>query len=456
MNNIIKELHKIEKSIPEDYLFLEYGIITLGFFEFNEYNSLIRKLHDKREKMKLSSQRETLIPIYKKVFYSQKKKLRAILKNITNNQIVIEPDISKEEMMKNPVILGYKNELSVNENLIRFSKFGISKAIDRVSEEIYLLTHHPSVYYNVENAYIGGDFGYRYRNEIIIYKTVYAMQNELHHFLTFKNDSTTPIDQRTLLNLLAYLNGRPNFEFLKNKSMNEKLNALYPYFDLLDCIRLRTPKYLEKDTDKHIYLELPIIKNKNNYHIIVFKEMPHKEIFDLYHASLKQFEPLPRCVFLYRVFEYAATYHYKPTFNPYDYKPEDALNYYLEEAMKYNPNPLYYIYWGKEKLQIKNFFTVLKKHLKQIFIEWSINPYLKNKSKGEIIYLTGRNFTAHGGSRERNMQYDYSKNYIHINNINIALELIARYVIELLNPNIRNVVERRTEYYLANYSNTEK
>lgn len=40
--------------------------------------------------------------------------------------------------------------------------------------------------------------------------------------------------------------------------------------------------------------------------MIAFEKLPHEGILDLYHASLKQFEPLPRCVFLYRVFEYAA------------------------------------------------------------------------------------------------------------------------------------------------------
>lgn len=30
-------------------------------------------------------------------------------------------------------------------------------------------------------------------------------------------------------------------------------------------------------------------------------KVQRNEILDLYHASLKQFEPLPRCVFLYRV-----------------------------------------------------------------------------------------------------------------------------------------------------------
>ena len=58
---------------------------------------------------------------------------------------------------------------------------------------------------------------------------------------------------------------------------------------------------------------------------------------------------------------------------------------------------------------------------------------------------------ASGAHGERNMQYDYDKNYLHINNVNILLELIARYVIELLNPQLKNVVERRTYFYKDRY-----
>ena len=258
-----------------------------------------------------------------------------------------------------------------------------------------------------------------------------------------------------MLNILAYLNGCPNFEFLNNRSVNQKLDNLYRNFDLLDNIRLRQPNYFKSDVEKHIYLELPIIKNDKTYKIIAFKKLSHEEILDLYHASLKQFEPLPRCVFLYRVFEYAAAYHYKPLFMPVNYKPEDALNYYLSLAMEYNPNPLYFIDFGngKRKTKLYNYFTVLRKEARNILNEWSTVPFLASKSYGEIIYLTGRNFTAHGASGncgERNMKYDYDKNYLHINNVNIVLELIARYVIELLNPELKNVVERRTAYYKEN------
>ena len=54
---------------------------------------------------------------------------------------------------------------------------------------------------------------------------------------------------------------------------------------------------------------------------------------------------------------------------------------------------------------------------------------------------------AHGGGGRLNARYDYLNNYKHINDVNIFLELIARYIIEVLNPQITNRVEKNKVYY---------
>ena len=450
--DIENKLQEIDNVVSNKKLFLKYGLLSLAFFEIREYRDLICEINRERDTKKETYQREAFIPLYKKVFWAQRKKLNSILANIKNRTIDIEPIPTEEQMKNSPLeTLQYDDRLSVRDNFFNYAENRVKRAILITNQELYILRNYPSVYYNCRNTYIGGDFKYRYKNEMIIYKNVYAAIDASHHFTTYTNDSNSLADQRALLNILAYLNGRPNFEFTPNANFNRKLDDLYQQFDLLDCVRLRNSNYLKSNSEEHIYLELPIIKNKNYYELIIFKEMPHEGILDLYHASLKQFEPLPRCVFLYRVFEYAASNHYKPMFQPTAYRVEDAIEYYLNEALNYNPNPLFYIRFSEKEVIINNFFTVLKKEARKIFAEWSRNPYLQSKTRGEIIYLTGRNFTVHGGNGMRNMQYDYDKNYLHINNINIMLELIARYVIELLNPNIRKMVETKTKYYLRNY-----
>lgn len=455
--NIKDRIKMIDEEYSESEIFLKYGLHSLMFYELIQYKNLIVYLNIECDKCTSTEDRLKFISLYKQVYLAQRKKLKAILAKIKDRTIEIFPEPTSEEMIR---LWGdtwsYDDSVSSTENMYRYAAACIRRAICEIEEDIYLLRNYPSVYYNHPDSYIGGEFNYRYENEVIIYDKVNLLTDGMHHFKLYVNDGTSNIDKRSILNIFAFLNGCPNFEFLNNTRVNQKLDDLYQRFDLLDCIRLRHPNYLKSDVEKPIYLELPILKNKRGRKIIVFNKMPHEGILDLYHAALKQFEPLPRCVFLYRVFEYGAANHYKIQFTPAQYKPEDAIEYYLNLSLSYNPNPLYYIDFGSEKTKPKiyNFFTVLKAEAKRILNEWSTAPFLSGKTTGKIIYLTGRNFTVHGASGtrgERNMQYDYDKNYLHINNVNIFLELIARYVIELLNPELKNVVERRTFYYKDKY-----
>ena len=93
---------------------------------------------------------------------------------------------------------------------------------------------------------------------MLIYNKVNILTDGMHHFKLYVNDETTAVDKRSILNIFAFLNGCPNFEFLNNTHVNQKLDDLYQKFDLLDCIRLRHPNYLKSDIEKPIYLELPI------------------------------------------------------------------------------------------------------------------------------------------------------------------------------------------------------
>ncbi len=456
--NIKDRIKKIDNEYSENEIYLEHGMQSLIFFyDLSLYNSLIVDINIERDKYDDTENRMKFISLYKQVYFAQRKKLITILKKIEDRTIVIFPEPNKEEIIEFLCdTWKYDDSTSTTENLYNYAEICIRRAINKTNDEIYLLRYYPSVYYNYSDSYIGGKFGYRYDDEILIYDKVNIITDRTNHFRLYVNDETTGVDKRSILNVFAFLNGCPNFQFLDNTYLNKKLEDLYQKFDLLDCIRLRHPNYLKSDVEKSIHLELPIIKNKRGHKIIAFDKMSHEGIFDLYHAALKQFEPLPRCVFLYRVFEYAAANHYKVLFEPAQYNPEDAIEYYLKLALNYNPNPLYYIDFGikNAKPKLYNFFTVLKREARKILDEWSTAPFLSNKSPSQVIYITGRNFTVHGASGKhgaRNMQYDYDKNYLHINNVNILLELIARYVIEILNPEIKNVVERRTFFYKERY-----
>ncbi len=451
VKKIEDDIRQIEKEISETKIILRYGAMSISLFDLEQYEKVVVKINKEREKNQNLEFRKSLIRKYKLVFLSKKRKLNKILNNLKNNKVEFVPKVetvvNKEYLQK---FYTYREDISLKENSKHFLKKRINYCIDKVNEELFLLNFHESVYMNSMDEYIGGDFRYRYDAEAIVYEDVNILQDGSHHFAIYTNEKTREKTKRDILNILAYLNGTPIFLFTQNPSFNRKIDDLYQQFDLLDMLRLRKSEYFKEETEEAISLQLPILKNYKNYNVVLFKALEHGEIVDLYHSSLKQFEPLPRCVFLYRVFEYAASVDYKVRVRPTEYKPEDAIEYYIEKAMSYNPNPLYYMNFSSRR--ITNYFTKLKSEARKIFKEWSVHPYKKNKSRGEIIYSIGRNLVAHGGNGEHNMKYDYDKNYKHINDVNIVLELISRYVIELLNPELKNAVERRKTYYEKKYN----
>lgn len=462
-----KKVYDIENIISTTKIIVGDVIMGINLFYLKQYDKLIRYVGDLELKCKTTEEKKKYLEYWKIIFLSENKMYRRILKNIKDNScdfIVLEyyENKDKSESVKEHIKTFWKKydeEKTIQENLNDFIIAKIESKIWSINNELYELREHPSIFYNNEENYVGSNFRLKYDNDIIKYKDVDIRSGRLHSYVLFSNDNSKEINKRTLLNILAFFDCEPYYYMTDNAIYNKKLEILYEQFDILDLVKLRKKKFLETNLDEPIHLEKPILKSNAN--LVCFKDLQHEEILDLYHSSLKQAEPLPRCVFLYRVFEYGAAQHYKKIFKPQEYKPEEALDYYISEIIKYNFNPIYYIDYGryisddrmdileKRKPQLRNFITVIKNESKQILKEWEVHPYLKNKnSPGDIIYNTGRNLVAHGGNGSRNMKYDYDRNYKHINDINIILELIARYLVENLNPYLKNCVERRKEYYI--------
>lgn len=470
--DVNSSLKDIEASIDEynidlyDSNYLNISI-KLAYFELDEYNQLILELNQARYACETYEEKELFVKKYKKVYLSLRKMHNRILRNLSNGTVnILYPDTlaDNEEYLYGALnrFRKFDPNKSLEENLTIYMKEKLKQNIRESNQELFTLKHYPAKYINTFSTYIGSKV-LKYRDDIIIYKDVFITATESHSFSVFYNEITTDNNKNSLLNILAYLNGHPSFYFTENYDFNRKLTELYDQFDLLDTLRLRKKDFFDSKYKEPIYLEFPILKQKNGYNMVCFEDSQHEFIFELYHASLKQFESLPRCVFLYRVFEYGVTNHYQPLIRPINNRPEDALDYYVNEIMTHRYIPLYYVDYGtyvNEKKEIfrkrtakyVNFTTKLKEEAKKIKKEWSNHSYLKNKSIGSIIYVTGRNASAHGGSGRGNARYDYSSNYKHINDVNIFLELIARYIIEKLNPQLEHMVEKRTKYY-AEYNN---
>jgi hypothetical protein len=354
-------------------------------------------------------------------------------------------------------ILKLERNKSIQASISEFMKSRIKTNIHDANQELFILKHKPAVYINSFSTFISPSLISRFRNDVICYKDVHISATESHSYSVFYNENTLESSKNTLLNILAYINGEPAFYFTENYNFNRKLIELYEQFDLLDILRLRRKNFFDSKMEEPFFLESPILISKNDYNLVCFTDTQHEMVFKLYHASLKQFEPMPRCVFLFRVFEYGVAHHYQPLMRPTNPNPVDILNYYVSEIFKHKYIPRFYVdagrYVNQRKIVIKrkprfvNFISKLKEEAKKITEEWKTHPYLRDKSIGEVIYATGRNASAHGASGRRTARYDYALNYKHINDVNVFLELISRYVIEQLNPGLAKMVEKKSSLY---------
>lgn len=103
MMDIKNKLREIDNTVSDKELFLKYGLLSLAFFEIREYIDLICEINKERDTKRETSDRKKFIPLYKKVFLSQQKKLNSILENIKNRTINIYPLPTEAEMKNSPL-----------------------------------------------------------------------------------------------------------------------------------------------------------------------------------------------------------------------------------------------------------------------------------------------------------------------------------------------------------------
>ncbi|NLB49749.1 MAG: hypothetical protein GX807_02930 [Erysipelotrichia bacterium] len=469
--DIQNEIEKIESSI-NIYRLNVAGkeafeiVMRLAYFEYPQYKKLIVELNKLRKRCSTYDEKAAFVCMYQAIYHSAKKMYKKTLKSINLGKLEIKHhlrtlnDGSAQKAIEH--FLNDAGDVDFDKSCLKIMTNGILKQLADIKDELYVLDNHPDDYINTFSTYIGPDSIMRYRNDRVYYKDVSIIPTDSHSYSVSYNEKTTTSTKNAILDIFAYLNGMPYLYFTDNPEFNRKICDLYEKFDLLDMVRLRKKNYFAALSDEPISLQLPILRSNNDRFLIEIPDSQHEKVFELYQASLKQFEPMPRCVFLYRVFEYGAKYHYQHIMHPANYDPKDAIEYYLSNIFTHKYAPLYYIVYGRVSIEGENSDTVkvlkkstcvnyisrLKKEARSILLEWSKHNYLKNKRLGEIIYNTGRNASAHASGGHADARYDYGLNYQHINNVNIILELIARYIVEELNPDIVKLVESNHDKYI--------
>ena len=88
MINVEVELggNKTNESAKKN--FLEYGVVSLMFYDPTPYTKLIVAINNERDKYDGLQERKHFIPLYRKVYLAQRKKLMKILEEIKQRTIV--------------------------------------------------------------------------------------------------------------------------------------------------------------------------------------------------------------------------------------------------------------------------------------------------------------------------------------------------------------------------------
>ncbi|SDG94613.1 hypothetical protein [Psychroflexus sediminis] len=440
--------------------------IYLNFIRVDNFDKLFREAHKKFNQTDDIAEQKVILENELKVYKALSKHLKSLISGIENGTTKISLSYNPEskDFIDSTLSELFKinQELSFEKKVQVQTLRKLNQQLNETNQAIFELKNYQFSTYKHEE-FLGGGFYLRFPKETIIYKEISIGNSKFGSSILYKDESQNG-DKIDLLNMLAFFQVTPNFLLTKNKSFNEKLSNLYDQFDILDLLTLTSTKYFNDPKGEFRSLSSPIFKLYRNTKFIIFPDINFRELFNLYHSSLKQIEPLPRCVFLFRIVEYAKNYHYQQIFQTSNLELKDVIEYYYNEMLEHRFIPIYFLDYGSDhdhktgelvkrrKTQYLNLMVELKRKSKQIVEYWNTHPYLKSKSLGQIIYNTGRNTVAHGGNGNQNINYDYANKYKHINDVNVFLELIARYIIELTNPDLKSVIYRKKDMYEKNCS----
>lgn len=75
--NIRDRIKAIDDEYSESEIFLEYGLTSLMLYEPMPYKNLIVDINIERDKYKITEDRMKFIPLYKQVYFAQRKKIKS-------------------------------------------------------------------------------------------------------------------------------------------------------------------------------------------------------------------------------------------------------------------------------------------------------------------------------------------------------------------------------------------
>ena len=111
-------------------------------------------------------------------------------------------------------------------------------------DELFLLKKYP---YYLSSKKVGFIYG----NECLKNKNDLYICDDKKSIIEYSDGgpclkSSSGLKDITIVNILAFLDARPFFIATENRYFNNKMDELYKYFDICDCISLRKKGFLIK------------------------------------------------------------------------------------------------------------------------------------------------------------------------------------------------------------------
>lgn len=252
-----------------------------------------------------------------------------------------------------------------------------------------------------------------------IYEGIILQVNYGEHNNIISYQKNKEIESQTLVDTLGYLLNRPLYIYRNNEKLNEYISTLYDHI-----------------ATNIFSFEFRSVKFKSKYNHIRVPKINHPILLSLYHTAIKQPEPFGKCIFLFRLIEYAYRQTTFDTAKPTGrgYMPL-YVEYLLNASLVHNFLPCHKL-TAYTKGKGRNYYSNLKVRCKKI----RDDILRKGSQVGAEVYIYGRCALAHGNDPTNLVLHDYESNFAKITEINLLLELIASYLIERENQDLRNLL----------------
>lgn len=338
-------------------------------------------------------------------------------------------------------LLGSPEEM-VRSILIRRAK----KQLVRVSNSMDKLEKYQFQQFSITDAYLEG---VDIQNETLLYDDQLILQDQFNFYSSYANEQ----EYATLLealDVIAYFRGRPCIAKTASAGHDEVPLNRHTHFHLIDLLSLHEPAVTEQRSPFYVTsLVLPYFKETEAMYspLIYSTQITHPQILRLYHQALQEMDPTRHYQALCKVYDYALAC--EELLVDRTKGKGQLLHYFYQEALEAELTPIYYLDSGLEYDPEKNEFHMVReqsykdvlqelKTLSQTLVSnWQ---EYENKALSKLFQALAEAQFYELSEQAKDQHFGHC-----LEVENIFMELVACYLVERLNPQLKELIHTDKE-----------